>query len=204
MNYNSFRQHFDKHLLLNLTDIRNSFPDFDQRRLFEWQKKGYIRKLINKCYIFSDRVYTDNEINFIANQIYSPSYLSLEYALQYYSLIPETVYVKTSITTRRTYHIQNNLGDFSYHRVKHQAFFGYRLVSIEGVNFRLAEPEKAILDLIYLRADIKDANDFEELRINQEVFLNKIDKDKLHQYALRFDQKNILTKIENLLSIINK
>src|SRR3990167_5668562 len=49
----------------------------------------------------------------LANMIYGPSYVSLEWACQYYRLIPEKVTTVTSITTRRSKQFQTPLGLFT-------------------------------------------------------------------------------------------
>jgi len=53
----------------------------------------------------------------IANQLYGPSYVSLDYALSHYGLIPEAVYQITSVTTRRSKTYDTPLGRFSYERL---------------------------------------------------------------------------------------
>lgn len=65
------------------------FPGFDKRRLVEWQEKGYIKKLRNKYYTFSNRGDDHNFLSFTANQLYRPSYISSETALARYGLIPD-------------------------------------------------------------------------------------------------------------------
>jgi predicted transcriptional regulator of viral defense system len=50
----------------------------------------------------------------LANLIYGPSYVSLEYALQHHNLIPEAVHVVTSVTTGREKRYRTPVGDFDY------------------------------------------------------------------------------------------
>ena len=72
--------------IFSLNDIKNIEPNFHRRRLNEWQDKGFIKKIIRGYYLFSDTP-VDEEILFkISNQIYYPSYISLESALSYYNL----------------------------------------------------------------------------------------------------------------------
>ena len=99
MNYITFRNRFNHYKIFSVNDIKKSFIDFDSRRLVEWQEKGYIRKVINRWYVFSDIEVDDNMRFWIANRIYQPSYVSLESALSYYNLIPEAVYTTTSLTS---------------------------------------------------------------------------------------------------------
>jgi predicted transcriptional regulator of viral defense system len=202
MNYINFQRQFKDYLLINLADIRGIYPDFDNRRLHEWQKKGYIKKIINNFYIFIDKEFNEVDINFIANKLYEPSYLSMEYALSYYSLIPETVFWRTCVTSRKTKKISAFIGNFSYQKIKSNLFFGYRLVKINKAAWKIAEPEKALLDFLYLRKDIKVADDFYELRINGEIYKKIINQKKLNNYLKAFNSKKLFQKIIILNNIL--
>ena len=60
----------------------------------------------------------------IANRLYAPSYISFEYALNRYDIIPEIVYAVTSATTRITREFVVNNKSFAYSRIKKQAYRG--------------------------------------------------------------------------------
>jgi hypothetical protein len=88
---------------------------------------------------------------FLANQLLWPSYVSLEAALGYYGLIPEAVADVTSVTTKKTSQFNNPIGRFVYQHVKPDAFRGYRSYKDEaGLDCLIAEPEKAVVDFLYL------------------------------------------------------
>jgi len=92
MKFELFRNTFEKHLIFSVYDVNAYFPDFDSKRLVEWQKKGYIVKLINKWYYFPLFTKQNNSHLLAANSIYHPSYISLQTALSYYNLIPEFIF----------------------------------------------------------------------------------------------------------------
>ncbi|MDP2736877.1 MAG: hypothetical protein Q8O59_03840 [bacterium] len=198
MKYIDFQNTFNNRILIDVREVKNIFPDFESRRFYEWQKKGYIKKLSKLFYIFVNKQAGENEICFIANKLVEPSYLSLEYALRYYNLIPEMVYLITSVTTRKTKMIETPISNFQYRSVKENLFFGYKIVKMSGVSFKIAEPEKALLDFLYLRSDIKNENDIEELRINQDIFHEIINKEKMKKYAEMFDSKTLSKKIAKI------
>ena len=154
MRYEEFRNSvinapviFSKDILLRCKDkqvVRN--------QLNRWASKGLLVKLRRGIYILNenDRRITASRA-YIANQLYNPSYVSLEYALGFYGLIPERVYDVTSITTKKTLNIKNSLGSFAYSHLKQKAYRGFHALKDEsGFSFFLATPEKAILDFIYL------------------------------------------------------
>ncbi len=102
----------------------------------------------------------------LANQIYGPSYVSLEYALSYYGFIPEFVAEVTSVTTKRQKEYQTPIGRFSYTPLPAKLFsVGFTLAkynSFESV--LIATPEKALADLFYLRKyDVSSLGDLENL-----------------------------------------
>ena len=67
--------------VFSVKDIQKQFPDFDNRRLVEWQQKGYLVKVKRGYYCFSERNRGEQFMYFAANKIYSPSYISFESAL---------------------------------------------------------------------------------------------------------------------------
>lgn len=93
----------------------------------------------------------------IANSLYRPSYVSLEYALSHYGLIPEAVHQVTSVTTARSKTYKNQLGRFSYQTLPANAYrHGVRSVKNDSGHFYLmASPEKALCDMLMLTSNLK-------------------------------------------------
>lgn len=86
----------------------------------------------------------------LANLIYGPSYVSLEYALHYHGLIPERVETVTSVTSGRSRTFETPVGAFSYRMIPMEAFrIGMDRVELDdGRSFLIAIPEKALADRI--------------------------------------------------------
>ena len=150
MSYIEFEKAFKKYPVFSVIDVKKKFPDFDSRRLVEWQSKGYIFKIRRGYYCFEEREKGDNFLYVAANKIYSPSYISLESALAYYNFIPEGVFMTISITTKNTAGYDTFSGHFEYRHIKPVLFFGYKLVQERDYTIKIAEPEKVILDYFYL------------------------------------------------------
>ena len=89
----------------------------------------------------------------LANMIYGPSYVSLEWACQYYRLIPEKVTTVTSVTTQRSRQYQTTLGLFTYDHLPLQAYpVGVSLIKFSNAQQALvATKEKALTDLLVIR-----------------------------------------------------
>ena len=139
MNYLLFKKALEQFPVFSVQDIRKQFNDFDNRRLVEWQEKGYIIKLRRGYYSFEEVEKGEAFRYYSANKLYSPSYISMESALSYYNLIPEGVFTTVSLCTRNTTSFSTPIGNFSYRNVKSPLFFGYRLLNIHGHIIKMAE-----------------------------------------------------------------
>lgn len=86
----------------------------------------------------------------IAQQIYGPSYVSLESALSYHQLIPETVHTVTSSTIKRAKAFETKVGTFSYSSFpNHNFYLEVKRVTQGDSIFFVASPWKAICDYVY-------------------------------------------------------
>lgn len=86
----------------------------------------------------------------LANLIYGPSYVSLEYALSYYGLIPERVETVTSVTQSRARRFDTPVGLFTYGTVPSAGFSVcvQRVELEQGGGFLMALPEKALAEKV--------------------------------------------------------
>jgi hypothetical protein len=86
----------------------------------------------------------------VANLLYGPSYVSLDFALSWHGLIPEGVYEVSSITPRRAKQYSTPLGQFSYTHTN-AALYGIGVTMEEnpdGSCFLIASAEKALCDKV--------------------------------------------------------
>lgn len=112
----------------------------------------------------------------LANMIYGPSYVSLEWACQYHRLIPERVTTITSITTQRSRQFQTPLGLFTYdHRPLNAYWVGVDFIALSETQHALvATKEKALTDLLVVRRGKVTSKKhfkeilFEDLRVEEE------------------------------------
>ena len=114
-------------------------------------KKGDLIRLKKGFYTFS-KPYRTQPIDFIsvANSLYAPSYVSFEYALSFYSMIPERVIEITSATCKNEKLFDTPIGRFSYKRVPMLAYsLGINwLNDVKEGGTLIATPEKALCDKI--------------------------------------------------------
>lgn len=124
-----------------------------------WLEQGYLVPLKRGLYIVSQEI-TQQEpcLGLIANHLYAPSYVSLQYTLRQYGLIPERVMLITNITTCHARNFSNSFGSFAYHNVD-RAYFALGITSrMEGSSsYMIAIPEKALVDTILFTTKVPNS-----------------------------------------------
>lgn len=132
----------------------------------------------------------------IANNLYGPSCVSLEWALAWHDLIPEGVFGVTSVTSRRGKYYETPVGHFSYQHIDVPLL--YVGAKVEKVDERayclLAGPAKALCDKVLLTRNLRLFSvsamaEFleEDLRIDKDSF-EGVDMDVVESY-LKVGQK---------------
>ena len=128
----------------------------------------------------------------MANRLYGPSYISLEYALAYYRFIPETVYTVTSVTTKITREFAAQGKSYEYSRIKRKAYTGYQLIKEGQVSILMAVPEKALVDYCY----------FVDLRLkllNERLRVKKANAKEALCYAGLFGRESLVKLVREIL-----
>lgn len=133
-------------------EIKTCFPDLSspEKKVQALEKSGELIRLKRNLFIVNPELAgKDTDARLCANHLYGPSYVSLQWALRYYGLIPEQVFMMTSVTTKRSRSFRTPLGTFSYMQVPSGYFpIGIDGVEENGVQFLMASPEKALCDTI--------------------------------------------------------
>lgn len=202
MQFIDFRNLLVNYLVFSLRDIRKASPDFSYRQLDRWEKKGYLKKIKRGFYCFADQKLDRDFLFYTANKIYAPSYVSLEMALRFYGFIPEEIFQVTSVSTKKTVSFQTSVGNFSYRHLKPRLFWGYDLMIFGRQKMLLADPEKALLDYLYLNPRLKKAGDFIEMRLNTDEFMAKINIKKFNDYLKIFKNKALARRAKIFLTTI--
>lgn len=146
-------------------------------------KNDSIIRVRKGIYIFGPQYQKKSiSLEILANLVYSPSYISLEYALSKYGLIPERVMAVTSICLNRSKTFLTPLGTFSYSKRSSVVYpLGVMSVEIPQEGYYLiATPEKALVDFISQIEGISSSEDmkdhlYENLRMEQSD-LKKLNK----------------------------
>lgn len=135
----------------------------------------------------------------LANLVYGPSYLSLEFALHYHGLTPEGAEVFTSVTCGRSRTFRTPVGIFSYREIPMSAFrMGMdRMVLDDGRAFLIATPEKALADKVVAdrgaKIGTRDALRsylLDSLRVDPEA-LARLDAERLEEIGRGYRSRKI-------------
>lgn len=203
MNFVEFQKTFANWPVIPIVEVEKAFPGYDRNALTRWQEKGYLEKIRSGFYRLTSRpVNGETDLFFIANRIYSPSYVSLNSALRWHDFIPEGVFTITSITTRKTQSFQTPCGHFSFRSIQPELFFGYRMEQYKDFRIKIAEPAKAILDFLYFNPHLNSTDHFFELRLNIWEIREKLDQTVFERYLEIFSSKSLETRAKCLLQFL--
>jgi len=200
MDFYDFEEKVKNYPVFTASEVKNIF--FGQKNITKqiafWLKKGYLEKIRDGLYILSKFKDETNPM-LLAGKIYEPSYLSLEFALNYYGIIPDIPGTYTSVTSRTTKYFKNRFGNFTYQKIKPDFFSGYETRNEKNISFNIATPEKALVDYLYLNKNkiVADFNFWKEMRIDEDF---KFKKKKLELYGRLLNDKKVNKLIESVLN----
>ncbi len=199
MRFVEFYNQLQKYSVFSRNMIEIMFPWFDKRRLSERKMSWKIVNITRWWWCFPDRPRTQEFLFFVAQRIYSPSYISLHSALKYYNLIPETVITITSISTKKTQTLSSDLWMFKYSAIQPFLFVWYSLLPTNYWQIAMATPEKAITDFLYYNTWYNNIEAFDEWRINVDELRTLITPDHLKKYLTLYP-RTTQQRVRNFIS----
>lgn len=183
-------------MLVSTSMLRDApeLQPFSSRKLSRMVRQGKLFQLVRGLYETDGTL----EGHLLSTAICSPSYLSFEYALRQYSMIPEAVYVYTAASFRKnkTLTYTNYFGTYLYRDVPASVFpWGVTMVYDESRPYTLATREKALCDIVYTRPPVRSMKAmaellFDDLRIDPDE-LDSVDMQQLEFLAGRYPSTNV-------------
>ncbi len=169
----------------------------NQRQLSRWVRTNRLIRLRRGLYMLAPPYRKVEPHPFLlANAMKSASYVSLQSALAHYGMIPEYTPVTTSVTTGRPENIGTASGTFYFSHIKKSWFSGYRQVEVmPGQSAFLANPEKCLLDLVYLTPGGDNVEDLRGLRLQN---LDRINLVKLSRIAVASGRPKLIRAAEHI------
>mgnify|MGYP005848714245 CR=1 FL=1 len=159
-------------------------------KIAEWLRQGVLLPVKRGLYVLGQSESAPC-LPLVANRLYGPSCVSLDYALAWHGLIPERAHQITSVCTGRGRTIDNGLGRFSYARLPAQVYpCGIAQASVsDHETFLIASPAKALCDKLVLTPRLRATSRasmqrflLEDLRIDGND-LRDLDLDIVRAYA---------------------
>jgi hypothetical protein len=176
-------------------------PGRIRAQLSRWVREGKIIRLRRGYYSLAEPYSVSRPSPFVvANAMESGSYVSCQSALAWYGLIPEAVPTVTSITPGRPGMVTNDIGTFLYRHMKPSLLWGFRNeIGIDGWTVRIASPEKALLDLIYLEPGPDLPTFVEQLRLQNTGILQP---PVLAELAARWHKPRMTRALAAILALL--
>ena len=189
--------------------LRGVLSDYEavRQKINELLKSEVIIRVKKGLYVFGpeyNNVPVCREV--LANLIYGPSCISLEFALAYHSLIPDRVHTITSVTPKRDKQFDTPLGKFSYRYLSPNKYpHGIEQIWIDDKHpVFMASPEKALIDYLTLNrvppfTNMEAARQFLQfdLRIEKED-LKRIDPEALLKLNIFYRNPSVYRIMEVL------
>lgn len=169
---NFFKEHIDtKIFYINHLKLLTNMNEHSLKiALVRLNNKKIVKRICRGFYVNPFNIPTLEEIS---NQIYQPSYISLESALSSWGILSQIPQVLTCITTQLPRSFNTSSGSIEYHQIKKDYFWGF----MEREGYFIAEPEKALLDYLYLHRNKRPKLDLSELNFDN------LNRRKLKSYA---------------------
>lgn len=183
-------------MILTNSIIKNKLHEYSNKnnKISRDIKNGKIFKIITGLYE------TDSNTPgyLLAGSIYGPSYISFEYALSYYGLIPERVSTITSATCdkKKKKEYTTDFGTFTYRDIPTLAYpEGILLKEENKYSYQIATPEKSICDKLYTLPPLNNYTNlekmlFNDLRIDKEIF-KTLNTEKIEKLSKLYHSTNI-------------
>lgn len=179
---------------------------FPRNKISSLLTKGVIIRVKKGLYVFGKEFsMIPYSRETLANLIYGPSCISLDYALSHYGLIPERVEVITSITPNRNKFFKTPVGNFSYRYIENDKYYlGITFHQQDELHYSLiATKEKAIIDKLYFAPKLDTVKDlkkylYENLRM-ETTDVKHLDIKEIQNIGLRYHRHNINLFIQHLM-----
>jgi len=199
VNYLEFKEKMFDLVCFSNDQVYSWQPGFDRNNLSRWIKKGLLIRLRQGYFTFPEYKGKPDYPWYFANRMYRPSYISLHSALSFHGIIPESVIQITSVTSLKTAYFVNLFGEFSYKTIKKELMYGYDLKTMsDGRTLQIADPEKALSDLLYLYPEYSTTQDMLDLRLDEEYLQNDLKKNLLQEYISQFKSKTLEKRVNQL------
>ncbi|HOO59078.1 MAG TPA: hypothetical protein PLL34_00825 [Candidatus Mcinerneyibacteriales bacterium] len=186
--------------VFDFNDIQNLLPEYKyiRNKISRLVQNKYLIRLKQGVYLKNPEISgTNYSLEYLAQKLYRRSYVSLQYALQLYGMIPESVYEVTSVTDRANKVFDTSEGRFSYRLLKPE-YYRVGVTQLRdpyGYIFDSATREKAMADLLYYENNFNSRSALYDYIINglriEEEDIAALNPDLLSKIAEAGKKRNL-------------
>jgi len=170
-----------KNTILRLDDLarRYNIQEIVARNaLRRYESRGLVEHISNKVYI--NKLNQQFSVRELVNVLRPDSYISLESALVERGIISQTPAILTCVTAGYPKTFRSASVTIVYRKISKELFWGFEQKTTRYNTYCIAEPEKALLDWIYLNRQEGLPTPLDEFN------LQFLDAHKLRSYAAKF------------------
>jgi len=185
-----------ENMIITSTMAKDNYTDVSNKntKLSREVRDGKLFKIMNGLY----ETNRNTPGYLLAGSIYGPSYISFEYALSFYGLIPERVSTVTCATfdKKKKKQYDTPFGVFTYRDIPVLAYPEEIFLKTEGdYSYQIASPEKALCDKLYTISSINNYSEleqmlFDDLRIDENEF-QKLNPSKVEKLSYLYHSTNV-------------
>jgi len=208
MKYDNLLEYLSNRPFFETADLLTLFGESERQILpclSRWVRQEKLVQLRRSKYMLPERYQKRAPHPFyISNYLYSPSYISLYTALEYYKLIPEHTPMIQAVTTRDTRLWKTPYGSYQYHSLKTDRFSGYVMLRFGDrlqQSALLATPEKALIDICLLNPGEWDLKRWDSLRLQN---TEAVDPDGLIEQARKIPSRKLARGITALIQYLSE
>jgi predicted transcriptional regulator of viral defense system len=149
-------------------------PKAVSKALLRYEHRGLIERVTHKIYI--NKLSSDFSPQDLVNVLRLNSYVSLESALRFWGISTQSTAVLTCVTTEKPRYFKGKSFAINYRSIAPRLYSGFIEKRTRYATYKIAEPEKALLDFVYLSLQEGFKPSLDELD------LTRLDRLKLNSY----------------------
>lgn len=200
MDFIDFKKQFIDFGVVTPHQICSVLESFDRSDIGLWSDMGFMIKLRNGHYAFSDFLNVKDFNLAIANKILQPSYVSMQSALKFHGAISYSSERVTSVTCGKQVFFSNDFGEFAYQKISEAMMFGTIRTNISnGFHITIATAEKALIDLIQLCPFCDKKEELVKIGLDEDFMKNKFNVALFKEYLEQINTNTLNTKCARLL-----
>ena len=206
MKFSTVIQNFREQGVFDIQQLRARVPNERSatliQQLHRWAKKGLIIPVKRGFYALPDNMLPKPLApEYVANQLYQPSYVTGLWRMNQLGLSPEGLYSVISATLGKSTEFTTPFGRYTYQHIEKKGFFGFETRMHRGKPTLVACSEKALLDFFWLKKIEWTETEIRRWRIEDPQ--KRISHEKLENMAIQWGLPRLRRAADNFITYLN-